>query len=110
MLFRSDGKKLWIIDWEYAGFNTALFDLACFSSFCDLSLDLEDQILEAYFQSQVTDELRRRFIALKCASELLTYLWSPVSERHVALDLDYQKIARGHQQNFENLWLEFNDL
>ncbi len=108
--FIDDGEKLWIIDWEYAGFNTALFDLACFSSFCDLPLDREDQILEAYFQSRVTDELRRRFIALKCASELWTYLWSPVSERHVALDLDYQKIARGHQQNFEKLWLEFNDL
>ncbi|SDU08205.1 Thiamine kinase [Desulfobacula phenolica] len=108
--FIDDGEKFWIIDWEYAGFNTALFDLACFCSFCDLHPDQEDRILATYFKSRVTDELRRRFIAFKCASELWTYLWSPVAESHYALDLDYQKIARGHQLNFERLWVEFNQI
>jgi aminoglycoside phosphotransferase (APT) family kinase protein len=26
--FIDDGKRLWLIDWEYAGFGTAMFDLA----------------------------------------------------------------------------------
>jgi hypothetical protein len=26
--FIDDGKRLWLLDWDYAGYNTALFDLA----------------------------------------------------------------------------------
>lgn len=105
--FIDDGNRIWIIDWEYAGFNTALFDLAAFSSFCALPQDLEARALETYFASGITEELHQKFIALKCASELWTYLWSLVAERHYALDLDYQKIARGHKTNFERLWQQF---
>ena len=27
-----DGKRLWLVDWDYAGFNTALFDLGGLAS------------------------------------------------------------------------------
>jgi thiamine kinase-like enzyme len=27
-IFIDDGERLWLIDFEYAGFNTAMFDLA----------------------------------------------------------------------------------
>ena len=30
--FIDDGKRLWLIDWEYGGFGTAMFDLANLSS------------------------------------------------------------------------------
>ena len=30
--FMDDGKRLWLIDWEYGGFGTAMFDLANLSS------------------------------------------------------------------------------
>src|SRR5437868_461105 len=30
--FLDDGKRLWLIDWEYGGFGTAMFDLANLSS------------------------------------------------------------------------------
>lgn len=108
--FIDDGTRIWIIDWEYAGFNTALFDIACFSSFCDLPASMEIQVLEMYYESKLTEELFRRFVALKCASELWTYLWSLVAEAHYALDLDYEKIADGHRVKFEKLWLDFKNI
>jgi thiamine kinase-like enzyme len=107
--FIDDGKQFWIIDWEYSGFNSPLFDLACFCSFCDLSSVQADQILAAYFETQVSDELRRRFIALQCSAELWTYLWSLVSEIHLPHDIDYAKIASRHWLNFEKLWYEFTE-
>ena len=30
--FMDDGKRLWLIDWEYGGFGTAMFDLANIAS------------------------------------------------------------------------------
>lgn len=105
--FIDDGTDLWIIDWEYSGFNTPLYDLACLCSFCDLSKSQTDRILEAYFDSEVSEELNRRFIAMKCASELCTYLWSLVSEIHLPHDIDYAEIATGHRMNFEKAWREF---
>ena len=30
--FIDDGKRLWLIDWDYAGFNSPLFDLANLAS------------------------------------------------------------------------------
>jgi thiamine kinase-like enzyme len=107
--FIDDGNRIWIIDWEYSGFNTPLFDLACFCSFCDLSQARIHQVLEIYFESLVTQKVYRTFLALKCASELWTYLWSLVAEIHKPLDLDYQKIAAGHWMKFENAWQDFID-
>ena len=62
--FIDDGKRLWLLDWDYAGYNTGLFDLANLSSNNELSSKQEDWILETYHQQPVTDRLRRRFAAM----------------------------------------------
>jgi thiamine kinase-like enzyme len=87
--FIDDGKRLWLLDWDYAGYNSALFDLANLSSNNALSSQQEDWILETYYQQPVTDRLRRRFAAMKCVSLLRETLWSIVSEIHSTLDFDY---------------------
>ena len=43
--FIDDGKRLWLLDWDYAGYNAALFDLANLSSNNELSPVQEDWIL-----------------------------------------------------------------
>ena len=35
--FMDDGKRLWLVDWEYAGFNSPLFDLGGLASNSELS-------------------------------------------------------------------------
>jgi thiamine kinase-like enzyme len=87
--FIDDGQRLWLLDWDYAGYNSALFDLANLSSNNSLSSQQEDWILETYYQQPVTGRLRRRFAAMKCVSLLRETLWSIVSEIHSTLDFDY---------------------
>jgi len=43
--FIDDGKRLWLLDWDYAGYNAAIFDLAGLSSNNELSGEQEDWIL-----------------------------------------------------------------
>ena len=75
-----DGKKLWLIDWEYAGFNTPLFDLGGLASNNEFSDDQENFMLEEYFEKKINDQLMYQYKAMKCASLLREVMWSMVSE------------------------------
>ena len=105
--FIDDGKRIWLLDWDYAGYNTALFDLANLSSNNALSAEQEDMILEAYYRQPVTDRLRRRLAAMKCASLLRETLWSIVSEIHSSLDFDYVTYTGKNLSRFENAYKAF---
>jgi thiamine kinase-like enzyme len=108
--FIDDGKRLWLLDWDYAGYNSALFDLANLSSNSELSAEQEDWILETYFQQPVTDELRRRLAAMKCASLLRETLWSIVSEIHSTLDFDYVDYTKKNLTRFDNAYEAFQQM
>jgi len=108
--FIDDGKRLWLLDWDYAGYNTALFDLANLSSNNELSPEQEDWILEAYYQQPVTDRLRRRLAAMKCVSLLRETLWSIVSEIHSTLDFDYVDYTSKNLSRFENAYDAFRHM
>ena len=83
-----DGKKLWLIDWEYGGFNSPLFDLAGLASNNGLSEAQERSMLEQYFDAD-PERHWRSYSALKCASLMRETLWSMTSEIHSKLDEDY---------------------
>ena len=102
--FIDDGQRLWLLDWDYAGYNTALFDLANLSSNNALSAQQEDWILENYYRQPVTDHLRRRLAAMKCVSLLRETLWSIVSEIHSTLDFDYVNYTGKNLSRFENAY------
>jgi thiamine kinase-like enzyme len=94
-----DGKRLWLIDFEYAGFNTAMFDLAGLASNAGFDDVQSGDLIEAYFGRQTTDNLRTSHAAMQCASLLREALWSLVSEMYLnAPGADYDAYAR---QNFE---------
>ena len=105
--FIDDGKRLWLLDWDYAGYNTALFDLANLSSNNELSPEQEDWILENYYQKPATDLLRRRLTAMKCVSLLRETLWSIVSEIHSTLDFDYEDYTAKNISRLENAYEAF---
>jgi len=83
-----DGARLWLLDWDYAGFNTPLFDLANLSSNNGFSPDDDTALLVDYYGA-AAPELRGVFEAMKCASLLRETLWSAASERQPATDFDY---------------------
>lgn len=88
--FIDDGKRIWLVDWDYAGFNSPLFDLANLASNNELSPDQETWLLETYYAWTPNAALRRRYSAMKCASLLRETMWSMVQEIHSSLDFDYK--------------------
>ena len=90
-----DGKRLWLIDWEYGAFGTAMFDLANLSSNGEFDKAGDAALLDAYFDGRVDDGLRRAFIAMKAASLLREALWAMVSDVHLKTPgVDYKAHAR----------------
>ena len=108
--FIDDGERLWLLDWDYAGYNTALFDLANLSSNNELTPVQEDRILENYYQKPATDLLRRRLAAMKCVSLLRETLWSIVSEIHSTLDFDYVSYTGKNLSRLENAYEAFRQM
>jgi thiamine kinase-like enzyme len=84
------GDRLWLIDFEYAGVSTAMFDLAGLSSNAGFSAEESDDLLAAYFDAPPSLDLRRSLAAMQCASLLREAMWSMVSELHLdAPGVDY---------------------
>lgn len=82
--FIDDGAKIWLIDYEYAGFNTALFDLAGVASNAGMDEAEAHGLLAAYLGHEPDAPLHRAFDAMQCASLLREAMWSMVSELHLA--------------------------
>ncbi|TIM71375.1 MAG: choline kinase, partial [Mesorhizobium sp.] len=85
-----DGHRLWLIDFEYAGFNTAMFDLAGVASNATMNDEESFAFLTAYFMKEPDEAIRRSHAAMQCASLLREAMWSMVSELYLdAPGIDY---------------------
>jgi thiamine kinase-like enzyme len=102
-----DGARLWLVDWEYGGFNSPLFDLGGLASNNELPPEQEDRLLEAYFERPLSDDLRLRYAAMKCASLLREAMWSMVSEIHLRIEFDYQAYTAENLARFERAYAAF---
>ena len=105
--FIDDGERRWLIDWDYAGFNSPLFDLGGLASNNQLDADQEEWVLSEYFGAPADAALMRRYQAMKCASLLRESMWSMVSEIHSSLDFDYVAYTDDNLARFESAWAAF---
>ena len=105
--FLDDGKRLWLIDWDYAGFNSPLFDLSNLASNNDVSEADERWLLENYFERPLSAALWRSYRAMKCASLLRETMWSMVQEIHSELDFDYPAYTALNRARFEAAYEAF---
>ena len=106
--FLDDGSRLWIIDWEYAGFNTPLFDLGGLASNCDFSQKEEIHLLENYFDKKIDDKLLLQYHSLKCASLLRETMWSMVAELISKIDFDYKNYTQENLSKFNQSYKNLN--
>ena len=106
--FIDDGKRLWLIDWDYAGYNSPLFDLANLASNNGLSPEQELWLLDNYFNSAASDATRHAFDAMKCASLLRETLWSMVSEIHSTIDFDFVEYTHENLERFDQQWQAYH--
>tara|TARA_B100000963_G_scaffold343038_1_gene344465 strand:- start:971 stop:1828 length:858 start_codon:yes stop_codon:yes gene_type:complete len=99
--FLDDGSKIWVIDWEYGGFNDPLFDIGGLSSNNDLDENLENEVLEMYFKEKPSKDLIIKYNAMKTASLLRETMWSMVSEITSKIEFNYAEYTSDNLKKFE---------
>jgi thiamine kinase-like enzyme len=93
--FLEDGGRLWLIDYEYAGFSTPLFDLAGAAANAGMGREAAGELISAYFGRAPDAALVRAFDAMQCAALLREAMWSMVSALFMsAPGADYDAYAR----------------
>lgn len=108
--FIDDGERIWLVDWDYAGFNSPLFDLGGLASNNELDEAERERVLELYFDRPVDDALRYRAQAMLTASLLREAMWSMVSEVHSAIDFDFRAYTEENLRRFERALATFEDM
>jgi thiamine kinase-like enzyme len=102
--FIADSNRVWLIDWEYGGFGTALFDLANVATNAGFSPAEEERLLKLYFDRPLADDMRHSFEAMKVASAMREALWALVSQIYLrSAGVDYQSYAFECFSKFEEL-------
>ena len=98
-----DGRRLWLIDWEYGGFSSPMFDLACLASHSSFDRPLELAMLEGYRERKPEEAFIRSFDAMKAMAAMREGVWGLVSDVFMsAPGSDYQAYAAGHLGRFES--------
>lgn len=105
-----DGSRLWLLDWEYAGFNSPLFDLGGLASNSEMPADLSEALLASYFGRPIDALLRRQAAAMTAASLLRETLWAMVSEIHSSVDFDYAAYTAENLARFETSYSHYETL
>ncbi len=97
-----DGDRLWLIDFEYAGFNTSMFDLAGAASNAGMDAEQSQAFVEAYLGYAPDEGFRRAYSAMQAASLLREAMWGMVSELHLdAPGVDYVAYAGENLDRFQ---------
>ena len=108
--FIGDGDNIWIIDWEHAGFNTPLFDLANIASNSMFSEPMERKALEIYYGQPPDERTWRRFKAFRVASHQRETMWSMIAEIYSDIDEDYVSYTEKNLENFNHAYQSFKSL
>lgn len=107
--FIDDGDKIWLIDFDYAGFNSPLFDLSNLASNNELSEAQERTMLEQYFGSPPDHAKLSSYHAMKCASLLRETMWSMVSELYSRVEMDFADYTQKNLARFETVYAEYKN-
>jgi len=73
--FLDDGRRMWVVDWEYSGMNDPIWDLGDLSVEAGLSAEGDRQMMEAYCGGRVPQALYGRMVIYKAMCDLLWTLW-----------------------------------
>ena len=74
------GDRMYLVDYEYAGNNDPMWDLADLSVEGRFSVDQDDVLLRAYFDGEPSASDLGRIVALKAMCDLLWTLWGVIQQ------------------------------
>ena len=94
--FIDDGKRIRIVDWEYAGMGDPFFDLGNFSVNNDLSADEDAALLEAYDGERPRRERLARLTLMRVVSDFREAMWGVLQQGCSTLDVDFVAYAAEH--------------
>lgn len=95
-----DGARLWLIDWEFAGFGSGLFDLAGVATNNDLDAAQRAHLLAAYLGKPPGRRAAKRFAAMALAASLRECLWGRIQETQGRVAFDYAGYAAENEAKF----------
>lgn len=107
--FIHDGTRMWLIDWDYAGFNSPLFDLGGLAANTNLSMAQETRMLTSYFGRAPDADLWLKYKAMKAAAALRETLWSMVSEIYSEIDFDYSSYTTQNLSTYQAAFAAFEN-
>lgn len=70
-----DGRRMWLVDWEYSGMNDPMWDLGDVSVEAGFGPEHDRAMLEAYFEGPAPEAELGRVIIYKAMCDLLWTLW-----------------------------------
>jgi aminoglycoside phosphotransferase (APT) family kinase protein len=97
--FIDDGKRIRVVDWEYAGMGDPFFDLGNLSVNHDLTPDEDAVLLEAY-EGSVRAPRLARLALMRVVSDFREAMWGVLQQAISTLEVDFVAYADEH---FERL-------
>lgn len=94
-----EGRRLWLVDWEYAGVGHPLFDLANLAANAGLDDDQEADLLAAY-RGEVDPRERAEMRVFRAVSLLREALWATIQAVASDINFDYRRYATEHYRAF----------
>jgi thiamine kinase-like enzyme len=95
-------RRVWLLDFEYAGMNDRYFDLGNLSVNSGLDADADAELLRLYF-GEVTRTRLARLELMKMMSEFREGMWAVVQQAISTLDTDFVTYADERLGNCERL-------
>jgi thiamine kinase-like enzyme len=93
--FIDDGRRIRIVDWEYAGMGDPFFDLGNFSINHELTPEQDRMLLEAYDGGVVPARLARLTL-MRVVSDFREAMWGVLQQGVSTLDVDFVAYAGEH--------------
>ena len=86
--FIDDGKKIWLIDYEYSGNNDACFELGNIWSEANLPISALEELVTAYYGNSRPEKLARAWLFALLAKYGWT-LWASIQSSVSEIDFDF---------------------
>ena len=73
--FLDQGRRMWVVDWEYSGMNDPMWDLGDVSVEGGFTAEQDEEMIRAYFGGEPSPSERGRIVIYKAMCDLLWTLW-----------------------------------
>jgi thiamine kinase-like enzyme len=93
--FLDDGRRMWIVDWEYSGMNDPMWDLGDLSVEASFDVQQDEAMIQAYFGGEPRPAERGRIVLYKAMCDLLWTLWGLIQLANGNSADDFRSYADG---------------